>query len=361
MRNLGLSIYPSLSGEEQIREYLQTGKRWGFQHLFTCLRASGIQQPGGKEKFARLLAYAHSLGYTVSCDVNHFLMEEAFGHAMELREIRELGIDRIRFDYGYSAEQIAEWSNHREGLLFELNMSGSKFALPHLWELGGNLHAFVGCHNFYPLRNTGLSYEQFKERNRLYKSYGIATAAFLGPADSHLFCVWPEAEGVVTLEESRDWSLSGQLAALFSDPFLDQAIVGNCFINEEECRVLSLLLDDFPHLPWIPSPGLPSSWLSFLNEESFQRRLDGAEDWIRCSQSRGRLDVGTDQEFLPTKIEVGDVLLAGPRSGHYSGELFIAGKHQENPGFYYKIGTLEYSSMVNWIQPGQSFRLYREK
>ncbi len=257
MRNLGLSIYPSLSGEEQIREYLQTGKRWGFQHLFTCLRASGIQQPGGKEKFARLLAYAHSLGYTVSCDVNHFLMEEAFGHAMELREIRELGIDRIRFDYGYSAEQIAEWSNHREGLLFELNMSGSKFALPHLWELGGNLHAFVGCHNFYPLRNTGLSYEQFKERNRLYKSYGIATAAFLGPADSHLFCVWPEAEGVVTLEESRDWSLSGQLAALFSDPFLDQAIVGNCFINEEECRVLSLLLDDFPHLPWIPSPGLP--------------------------------------------------------------------------------------------------------
>lgn len=360
MRTLGISVYPNHSSVADIKAYMDLAARYNFKRVFTCL----LSVEEGKEKilkdFTETIEHAKKLGMTVVADVSPKVFGELEISYDDLTFFSELGADGIRLDMGFTGNEESIMTFNPQNLDIELNISSGTRYLENILSYQANKDKLLGCHNFYPHRYTGLSYDHFINATKVYKENGIRTAAFVNSPTAKVG-PWPVEEGLCTLEMHREWPITTQTKHLWATDLIDDVIIANSFASEEELKALSNINPDKLTLDCIINEETPSIERKIILEEFHFNRGDVSDYVIRSTQSRVKYKGHEFKPFNTKDMTTGDIIIETSLYAHYAGELQIALKDMDNSGKTNVVGHVTESDQVllPYIEPWQKFE-FRE-
>lgn len=355
-RKLGVSIYPNHSSVEDIKTYLDLASKYNVTRVFTCL----LSVDEGKEKivsdFTETIAHAKKLGMSVIADVSPKVFGELGISYDDLSFFGELGADGIRLDLGFTGNEESMMTFNPQNLDIELNISSGTRYLENILSYQANSHKLLGCHNFYPHRYTGLSYDHFINTTKIYKEHGIRTAAFVNSATATVG-PWPVEEGLCTLEMHREWPISTQAKHLWATDLIDDVIIANSFASEEELAALSQIDPYKLTLDCEINEKTPELERKIVLEEFHFNRGDVSDYVIRSTQSRVKYKGHNFKPFNTVDMQTGDIIVETSLYAHYAGELQLALLPMENSGKTNVVGQVTKADQVllSYIQPWQKF------
>ncbi|KUO72975.1 MAG: outer surface protein [Clostridia bacterium BRH_c25] len=361
MKQLGISIYPDRSGQEETKAYVSQASQYGFTRIFTCLISAESDIGKVKENFGDVAGHAKILGMEVIADVSPAIFE-AFGVSFQdLRFFHELGLAGIRLDLGFSGLEESIMTFNPYGLKIEINMSNGTRYLDNILSHRPNVENLIGCHNFYPHKYTGLSREHFEKCSNLFKQNGIRTAAFISSREAD-FGPWPVNEGLCTLEEHRDLPVEVQAKDLFITGLIDDIILANAFASDTELKALGSLDRELLTLNVALVEDIPDTEKKIVLDELHFNRGDISEYMIRSTQSRIKYSAHRFEIFNAPPIRRGDILIDSSLYERYAGELQIALKDMDNCGRTNVVGRVSEKEiyLLDHIEPWQKFRLKAE-
>lgn len=363
MRTLGISVYPSQAKLEEILAYVETAKKYGYRRIFTCLISEEDKSIETViEEFKRLTAKASACGMEVIGDVEPAVFQK-FGVTHEdLKFFKDLGLDGIRLDVGFSGLEESVMSHNPYGLKIELNISNGTKYLDNIISYCPNRERILGCHNFYPHVYTGLGYAHFLKCSKQFKELGIRTAAFVN-APSAKHGPWPVTEGLCTLEEHRDLPIEVQAKHLFATNLIDDVIIANAFASEEELKRLSEIDRYMMEFSVEVMDNIPELEKKIMFEEMHFNRGDVSDYVVRSTQSRVKYK---GREFPPLHtpdIERGDVIIESSLYQRYAGELQLALLPMKNSGKSNVVAKIvpEERFLLDFIEPWMKFKLVEKK
>ncbi len=236
---MGISVYPSNSDSEEIKEYIELAAKYGFKRIFTCLISSEEMKVDQLiSKFKDIVQFANKKGMEVVGDVEPEVFKRLRTSYSDLSIFNDIGFYGIRLDLGFSGVEESIMSFNKYGIKIELNMSNGTKYIDNILTYKPNLENILGCHNFYPHKYTGLNYNHFLKCSKQFKDLGIRTAAFISSKKAK-YGPWPVSEGLSTLEMHRELPIEVQAKHLFATGFIDDVIIANAFASEEELKSLS--------------------------------------------------------------------------------------------------------------------------
>ncbi|MCB5953853.1 DUF871 domain-containing protein [Enterococcus sp. CWB-B31] len=356
MRRLGISVYPNHSSVEEIKEYMTLAANYQFKRVFTCL----LSVEEGKEKivqdFTETIAHAKSLGMEVVADVSPKVFGELEISYDDLSFFKEIGADGIRLDLGFTGSEESIMTFNPQDLMIELNISSGTRYLENILSYQANPDKLLGCHNFYPHRYTGLSYEHFIETTKMYKENGIHTAAFVNSPSASIG-PWPVEEGLCTLEMHREWPITTQAKHLWATDLIDDVIIANAFASEEELKALSNINPYKLTLDCVIGDKTPELERKIILEEFHFNRGDVSDYVVRSTQSRVKYKGHNFEPFNTADMTTGDIIVETSLYAHYAGELQIALLPMENSGKTNVVGKITESDQVllPYLRPWQKF------
>lgn len=221
---------------EDICEHLRVAAGVGINAVFTSLQLPESDKEVLFRDFPIMVDTAHSLGMLVDADVGERSCK-MFGIGLhDFEAFHNLGLDIVRLDNGYTPEQIVEASNNNFGIIAELNAAHVDDAfLGTLAELGINKEQVHFCHNYYPMRYTGFSFDEAKKNNDLIHRYGFRVGGFIPSFTHHRIAC---GIGLPTIEHHRylkaEVAIKEGYLASFDDFFF-----GDDFASEDELRQLA--------------------------------------------------------------------------------------------------------------------------
>lgn len=356
MRGLGISIYPEKATIEENISYLNLAHKYGFTRVFTCL----LSVDGDKEKivkdFKEIINEANKLGMEVIADVSPRVFGELGISYKDLSFFNDLNAYGIRLDMGFSGLEESIMTFNPYGLKIEINMSNGTRYLENIMSHKPNTENLLGCHNFYPHRYSGLSYEHFIKCSKQFKEYGIRTAAFVS-SNNASFGPWPVNEGLCTVEIHRELPITIQAKHLFATGLIDDVIIANCFASKEELRALGELNRDMITFEVELVDDIPEIERKIVLEEFHFNRGDVSEYMIRSTQSRVKYKGHEFGPFNCPDIKRGDIIIDTSLYGHYAGELQVALKDMKNSGKTNVVGKINSDELLllDFIEPWQKF------
>ena len=163
MARLGISLYPEHSTLEKEKAYVTLAAKYGFKRIFTCLLSVEKEREEILAEFRELIDHAHSYGMEVILDVAPFVFEKLHVSYDDLSFFAEMHADGIRLDEGFDSLKEALMTYNPQNLKIEINASlGTKY-LDNIMSHYPKLDNIITCHNFYPQRYSGISYEHFEK------------------------------------------------------------------------------------------------------------------------------------------------------------------------------------------------------
>ncbi|QKG85469.1 DUF871 domain-containing protein [Kroppenstedtia pulmonis] len=357
MKQLGISIYPERSTPEQDRAYIETAHQYGFKRIFTCFLSAESDKENLISGFQETVQLAGELGMEVLVDIAPRLLKQLDISYDDLSFFHELGVYGIRLDLGFTGHEEAMMTYNPYGLKIEINMSNDTRYVDNILSFKPNRDQLIGCHNFYPHRYTGLSYDHFIRCSRRFKEYGLRTAAFIN-SPSATFGPWPVTEGLCTLEIHRNLPLIVQAKHLFATGLVDDVIIANAYASKEELKALGRLnLDRLTFQVELEKETTDLERKIVLEEPHFNRG-DISDYVIRSTQSRVKYK---EEEFPPHDtrgIRRGDLLIDNHLYGQYKGELQVALKDMENSGKTNVVGRIveEEQFLLDYMEPWDKFQ-----
>ncbi|MEI5993018.1 DUF871 domain-containing protein [Candidatus Enterococcus mansonii] len=356
MRRLGISVYPNHSNVTEIKDYMDLAAKYHFKRVFTCL----LSVDEGKDKivseFKETIHYAKSLGMEVIADVSPKVFGALEISYNDLSFFKEIGADGIRLDMGFTGNEESIMTFNPQELMIELNISSGTCYLENILSYQANGDKLLGCHNFYPHRYTGLSYEHFFETTQIYKEKGIHTAAFVN-SPSATIGPWPVEEGLCTLEMHRQWPITTQAKHLWATNLIDDVIIANAFASEEELKALSAIDPYKLTFDCVIEEKTPELERKIVLEEFHFNRGDISDYVVRSTQSRVKYKGHNFTPFNTIDMETGDIIVETSLYAHYAGELQIALLPMENSGKSNVVGHITEADRVllPYLRPWQKF------
>lgn len=213
---------------EDICSHLELAASVGINSVFTSLQLPESDKTELLSEFPIMVKKAHSLGMMVDADIGE-RSARLFGIGLhDFDAFRDLGLDIVRLDNGYTPEKIVEASYNKHGLIVEINAAHiTDEGLSQLVSLGINKEKIHFCHNYYPMRYTGFSFEETKKNNDLIHKHGFRVGGFIASATHHrMGCGF----GLPTIENHRyikpfasvqEGYLAGYDDMYFGDDFAD--------------------------------------------------------------------------------------------------------------------------------------------
>ncbi|MCQ9210657.1 DUF871 domain-containing protein [Granulicatella seriolae] len=364
MRKLGVSVYPNHSSVEDIIDYLKRAASYGYSRIFTCLLSVDYENPQKSiDEFKKMTQAAHQLGFEVIGDVNPEVFKAFDLSIQDLSFFKEIGFDGIRLDMGFTGFEEALMTFDPSRLLIELNCSAGNQSLTNILSYQPNKNFLVGCHNFYPHRGTGLSWEHFLNTSRLYKEHNLRTAAFVNSAVADTG-PWPVNEGLCTVERHRDWPIDLQARDLWQTNLIDDVIIGNAFASEEELAALAAVDPYCLSLTVELEADVSPVEKEIVLDKLHVNRGDQSEYFLRSSQSR--LDY-KEHDFVPHNnppiLHPGDVVIDNSLYPRYSGELFVVLHEYVSDGKANLVARIpeEEIFLLENIKPWQKFKLIEKQ
>lgn len=191
----GISIYLS-SPLQDIERTIERGAAAGARYAFTSLH---IPEDGGvayADKVRQVLSLLSARGIALIADVGPRTCDLLGLERIE--DLRDLGLEYLRLDYGFSAQRVAELSGVFRIVVNASTVSSDENAS---WrEAGADVTRFAACHNFYPKPYTGLALEDIARTNLRLAALGFEIMAFV-PGDANVR--GPVFEGLPTVEVQR--------------------------------------------------------------------------------------------------------------------------------------------------------------
>lgn len=357
MKELGISIYPAETNIEDDYRYIDAACKYGFTRIFTNLISVENNQQT-LECFKKVCLYARKNNMKVIADINPEVLQTLGVYPDDIEFFYNLGLFGIRFDTGSNGFDESLMTYNPYNLKIEINMSSGIKYLENIMEFRPNTDNLLGCHNFYPLRYTGLSREHFLKCSEAFKSHGIPAAAFV-TSSSAKFGPWPDNDGLCTLEEHRNLPIETQTKDLFNTGLIDTVIIGNCYASEDELKTLSSLDKDILSLNVELEDGISEIEKKIVLDEPHFNRGDISEYLIRSTLSRVKYKDNFFKLFNPKQdIKRGDILIPSSSYKRYAGELQIALKDMENSGRINVVGRIipEEVFLIDLIHPWQKFK-----
>lgn len=303
---------------EKLEAHIDLAGKAGINALFTSLQLPGpeVDKDTMFRDFPRMTAAAHRNGMKVCADYGTGSSNLGFS-LDDLTPIRKLGIDILRLDGSYTNEQAAEMTFNIDGLGIQLQ-AADPFLLADLGSLKINPGNTYFCHNYYPMRYTGLRWDDVKKTNDIIRSYGFRVAGFIASRHHRRA---PLAIGLPTLERHRDMAPSTAAQELMILGCED-IFFGDDLPSFEEMTSITALDGETVDLRFTDciSPEL-GSW---LNGRTFRQRMVDIDAFVRGANAPDELYTGDLTAVPPAERKRGDVFIARSSMPRYGGEVQIA-------------------------------------
>lgn len=259
--------------------------------------------------------------------------------------VDEYDIDYIRFDYGFTEQDIMETKMHC-GVVINASTVRTNF-------FNEATDGVIAIHNFYPRKETGLDLEYFESQNRLFRKAGIEIGAYIS-SDKDLR--GPLFEGLATIEEYRFLPPYVQYCLLKDK--VDYVILGDGGISDMQRDLIHLIeADDV-----ISIPVDFDEKYEHLYEKVFTVRVDSPESLIRVKETREYASFG---EMIEPEncIErgYGSITIDNKKYLRYSGEIHISKKDFPEDDKVNVIGMIndEYKPLLDSLKRNSKFRFIR--
>lgn len=358
MKKLGISIYPEHSTIEKDLEYIEKAHYYGFSSIFTCLLSVKDDQINEtKEKFKIINKRATELGMEVIFDVAPSVFEKFNITYDNLSFFKELYASGIRLDEGFDSHKEAQISYNKENLKMVINASLGTYYLNHIMSCGANKDTIEACHNFYPQKYSGLSFEHFNFCNEAIKKEQIDISAFISSQNTNAYGPWPLKEGLCTLEEHRFLPLDLQARHLAATKQIDGIYIANAYASDEELALLSKI--DFSKLTF--HFDLYEETTDIEKEIIFNFphyvRGDMSAYMARSTMSRIKYENADIPPHNTRDLKRGDIIIVNNEYGRYKGELHIVLKDMPNDGNKNVVGHLsdEEQILLHYLKPWTPF------
>ena len=304
----GFSVY--CASFERDRQRLTSLWRSG-ERIFTSLHISEENGASYVRTAEEMCCFLHETGYEIIADVSKRTLE-MFGETDIVRLARRMHIDVLRFDYGFSAREMA-----RIGEQMPVCINASVFDEDDVALIVRNSSKVYALHNFYPRPETGLDEQFFAANNARLRDLGVTPWAFI-PGDCDLRA--PLQEGLPTLEAHRGvspWACFNDMVQHYG---IEQVFVGDGLVSDSEMK----FFDDYRNDGVIDVPVVLDDAVRNLDGAVFTVRADSPHRVMRMQESREYSCCG--KEIAPASCAErvrGSVTIDNINYKRYSGEIQI--------------------------------------
>ncbi|KEI99292.1 cell surface protein [Clostridium botulinum A2B3 87] len=316
----GISIFLGMDNSiDEILELIKIAKNNGYDRIFTSLHIPEANYNVIVEEFKLVLDMAKKMNMKIIADISPKGFEYLQIKDMDLNKIKNIGIDVLRLDFGFTEEQIAKFTNNNLGINIELNASTiTKDFLNKLNKYNVNYKNVQACHNYYPRKDTGISESLFLKKNSMLEEIGVEVSAFV---PSLVGKRGPIYEGLPTIEKHR-----------FMNPYLsakhlfamgaDNVFFGDAMPSKEEIMEVGMIKEDIIELE-VDLEDNSLITCNYLNQDFYTNRVDVGENVIRAAEGRLIVNNSVIEPFNSVDRKVGYVTLDNKEYLRYMGELQI--------------------------------------
>lgn len=294
--SIGISIYPDFYEIDTILNYIKQAKDLGYEKVFSTIQLGELNFENASSdidysSWIQIFKYCKKENLQLAIDVNPESLKKIGASCKNLKPLSDMYITCIRLDGGFSNEEFLDLINNNYGIKIEENCSNIKTTMTRLSILSNqgekNLQL---CFNFFPLINTGHSYEYVKLciesiRN---KCPHIKISAFISDKDAkNDLC--NVNSGIVTIEKQRYKDIEASYLELVNMG-INEVIFGEGFVLEKSLQKLSevkSLNTNFLKINFYERVALKDQQL-ILNKIC-QDREDSSEDVLRLTDFRNKL------------------------------------------------------------------------
>lgn len=360
---LGISIYPEKEKLEDIINYINLASKYNFKRIFTCLLSVDQPKEEIKKDFSQIIKVAREKNMEVVLDIAPSVFTKLGISYDDLSFFAELGATGIRLDEGFDGLKEAMMTYNKYDLDIEINMSSGTKYVDNILSFTPNKKKLIACHNFYPMKYSGLSLEHFTKTSLQYKQLGIRSAAFVSSnAADH--GPWNVMDGgLCTLEMHRTLPISTQVKHHLMMDLVDDIIIANAFASEEELKAISEI--SMPTFEINFEKDASEIEKKIVLDETHFNRGDLSEFLIRSTQSRIKYK---DHNFVVKNthpfVEKGNIIICNNNFAHYKGELQLCKeKHEDNEkrkNLVAKIAQHELF-LLDYLKPWSMFKFVEAK
>lgn len=268
----GTSVYCGINvSMEEIERHLEEAASVGINAVFTSLQLPEANKEETLRDFPKMTAIAHRLGMKVEADIANRTAVQFGIDLHDLSAIKELGVDFARLDGGYNVEQTVEATHNDLDMQIVLNAASVTRSKMERYEaLGINKEQAHFCHNFYPMRYTGLQVEHAREINALIHEYGYRVSGFL-PSHNHKRL--GVSLGLPTVERHRTMSTFTAIEECKELGF-DDLFFGDDLASLEEMKMLVERIPEVITFRMVPEvEGEAMNWLLERELRQFQKDI----------------------------------------------------------------------------------------
>ncbi|MCF0258446.1 MAG: DUF871 domain-containing protein [Erysipelotrichaceae bacterium] len=361
MKRLGISIYPEHSTLEKDLAYIDLAGKYGFKRVFSCLLSVDKPKEEIKKEFAAIMYKAHEYGMEVIFDVSPAVFDKLGISTDDLSFFEDIQADGIRLDEAFDGMKEAAMTYNPQNLIIEMNASAPNKALDNICSYHPKMSKLQTCHNFYPQRYTGLSYDLFKKLSARIQKLGLPVAAFVSSQQPDTYGPWPVNEGLSTLEIHRDLPAETAARHLFATGLVDDVLVANCYASEEELAALAALDPDVLTFRIELEKELTDVEEAILYDYSHVVRGDFSDYMARSTMPRITYASSSIPAANTHDLKRGDVVILNDGYDRYKGELHIVLKDMPNDGRKNVIGHLPKADhlLLEFIEPHIPFKFIR--
>ena len=344
---LGISIYPEHSTQELDFAYMECAAKYGFTRLFTCLLSVEKSADELIETFTTYINKAHELGFIVSIDTNPKVFKHLNASAFDISAFAKMNVDILRLDTGLGDFQDVAITRNKYNIKIEFNGS-STAALDKLILDGANKNNMITCHNFYPQKYTGLSWDVFTTFTNKWNALNLKTAAFVSSNQPNTFGPWPVYKGLVTCEMHRGLPIDLQARHYIAAHMIDDILVGNAYASEQELCALSKINFDLTSFKLDLADDLQDIEKTIIFNHDHTSRSDTSNYLFRSFMPRiiYKKESILVRKYEQTHFKRGDVVIVNESNIHYKGELQIVLQDIENDGERNYVGSIKSEEMI---------------
>lgn len=355
MGTLGISAFFGMNQTlEQNSRYIKLAREIGYTRLFTSLHIPESSAAVLVREARILLQQAGELGFSVTADISPQTWQQ---FDISAAQFVEIGIDTLRIDYGMGPDQIKELAQST-GLRIEVNASTmTENVLAQMFDAGIDRECLSACHNYYPRPETGLSYDLFVQRSKVFMTKNIPVAAFIPGRTNPR---GPLHAGLPTLESHRNMRSVDAARQLWASGVVDTIIWGDPLVTEAELIAVAQLpqKNSEPLVLRMVSASGDGREIEWLQNSIHTNRLDAATAAVRSQESRSL----RREQVLPQSAQTrqrGDVTIDNSNYGRYMGELQIVLQDLPADERVNVIGRIvsEDLCLLECVHPGRSFML----
>lgn len=354
----GISVYSSEEYSlEKNKEYISLAKSYGFTNVFTSLNLPEVNYDSKLEQLKDLFAYIQKLGMELTVDVSPSAFRLLGATSKNLIPFKDLCIDCLRLDYGFSYRDIAEMSQNNIDINIELNASTlQEEEIKKLMKSNVNIKKLRTCHNYYPKPFTAMCYKDFITKTEMIKGYGLEVGVFI---PSQFNKRGPIYEGLPSIEEQRYVNSNLSARLLVHLGLADIIYFGDAYASYKELEAISKVDEEVLEIGIVIEENALAIERTIVLDNIHTSRKDSPQYAIRSEESRNYTscakEMSAHNNDTRTKYSV---TIDNQLFKRYAGELMICMRDMPQDARVNIVGYIpkEERELLRLINPGSKFK-----